>query len=104
MVNNVRPDVNVDEDQKITISDLTPDGLRFEGLSAAEVAALLDATADVVPRDGPESPVPADAPGSPVRVRGRVTWGPEFVAFDRLSADEVARVSAAFRRLQAAPG
>ena len=65
------------------------------------MAGLLDATADVVPRDGPESPVPADAPDSPVRSRGRVTWGPGFVAFDRLSADEVTRVSAAFRRLQA---
>lgn len=88
----------------ITIRDLTPDGLRFEGLSTEEVAALLDATADVVPTDGPESPVPADATDSPVRSRGRVTWGPGFVAFDRLSADEVAHVSAAFRRLQGAPG
>ena len=88
----------------ITITDLTPNGLRFEGLSTAEVAALLAATADIVPRDGAETPVPADDPGSPVRIQGRVTWGPGFVAFDHLTPDEVARITTVFRRLQGAPG
>jgi hypothetical protein len=87
----------------ITINDLTPDALRFEGLTDAEVTALLGATADIVPREGPEQPVPTPDAGSPVRAQGRVTWGPGFVVFDRLSADEAAKISAAFRRLQGGP-
>lgn len=65
----------------ITVNDLHPDAMRFEGLSEAEAAALVNATADMVPKD-------------------RVTTGPGFVAFDRLSPDEAGRVMAAFRRLQ----
>jgi hypothetical protein len=65
----------------IAISDLHPDGLRFEGLSEAEVTALISATAEIVAAD-------------------RVTRGPGFVAFDHLNPDEAARITAAFRRLQ----
>jgi hypothetical protein len=68
----------------ITINDLHPDALRFEGLSEAEATALLNATGDMVPKD-------------------RVTTGPGFVAFDRLSRDEAGRVMATFRRVQGAP-
>ena len=87
----------------ITIRDLAPDDLRFENLSPAEVAALLDATAAIIPRDGPEAPVPADDPRSPVRSQGRVMWGPGFVAFHAVTADETERVSTAFRKLHGLP-
>ena len=87
----------------ITIRDLAPDALRFEGLSAAEVAALLDATAAIIPRDGPAASVPAEDAASPVRSQGRVMWGPGFVSFHAVTADEAARVSDAFRKLQGLP-
>ena len=67
----------------ISIRDLAPDALRFENLSTAEVAALLDATAGIIPREGPGMPVPAEDPNSPVRSAGRVMWGPSFVWFHR---------------------
>jgi hypothetical protein len=66
----------------ITVNDLHPDGLRFEGLTVAEASALVDATGDIVPKE-------------------RVTTGPGFVTFDRLTPDEAARIMATFRRLQA---
>jgi hypothetical protein len=87
----------------ITIRDLAPDALRFEDLSAAEVAALLDATAAVIPRDGPEMSVPAEDAQSPVRSQGRVMWGPGFVWFMSVTAAEAERVSDAFRKLQGLP-
>ena len=83
----------------ITIRDLAPDALRFEDLTAAEVADLLAATADIIPLDGPGSPVPAQDPNSPVRTAGRVTWGPSFVLFSAVTAEEATRVSDAFRKL-----
>ena len=87
----------------ITIRDLAPDALRFENLSPAEVTAILDATAAIIPREGPEAAVPAEDPQSPVRSRGRVTWGPGFVWFHAVTADEAERVSNAFRNLQGRP-
>jgi len=88
----------------IAITDLAPNGLRFEGLTVTEVIAVLGATADIVPRDGPETSVPADEPDSPVRAQGRVTWGPGFIAFDNLSPEDAEQITAAFRRLQGGPG
>lgn len=84
----------------IAINDLTPDALRFDGLSAAELVGLLDGTTDIIPRDVPETPVPADEEGSPVRAQGRVMWGPGIVAFDRVTPDETARIMDVFQRLQ----
>src|SRR5262245_3227237 len=83
----------------ITIGELAPDALRFENLSAAEVAALLDATSSIIPREGTGTPVPADDPNSPVRSAGRVMWGPSFVWFNQVTADEATRVSDVFRKL-----
>ena len=87
----------------ITIRDLAPDALRFENLTADEVTALLAATAGILPREGPETAVPAEDPHSPVRSQGRVMWGPGFVAFHAVTADEAERVSDAFRKLQGLP-
>lgn len=88
----------------ITIQDLTPDALRFENLSPAEVAALLDATAGIFPRQGPETGLPDGDAQSPVRSQGRVTWGPGFVSFDAVTADEASRITEAFRKLQGLSG
>ena len=84
----------------IAINDLTPNALRFEGLSAPELVGLLDGTTDIIPRDGLESSVPPEDEGSPVRTQGRVIWGPGFVAFDKVTPDETSRIMAVFERLR----
>lgn len=84
----------------IAINDLTPNALRFEGLSAPELVGLLDGTTDIIPRDGPETPVPSDDEGSPVRSQGRVLWGPGFVAFHQVTPDETSQIMAVFERLR----